>query len=65
MLPPSKFKAVPYAWPSNAPFHCDTTALVVIDMQVDCKQKAAPNITPPLSPNRQLIVCSMLLREQR
>lgn len=37
MLLPNKIKAEPYAWPSNTSMNCDTTALVVIDMQADCK----------------------------
>ncbi|KAJ4388602.1 hypothetical protein N0V93_006060 [Gnomoniopsis smithogilvyi] len=35
MVPSRKITAEPYVWPSAAPLDRDTTALVIIDMQVD------------------------------
>lgn len=37
MSSPLKIKAQPYDWPLNEPMSAETTALVVIDMQADCK----------------------------
>lgn len=36
---PNKIKAEPYFWPINTSLSRDTTALVIIDMQADCKHK--------------------------
>lgn len=42
---PNKIEAEPYAWPSNTSFNCDTTALVIIDMQSDCKHSESTSHT--------------------
>lgn len=41
-----KIKAEPYAWPVNSEISAKNTALVIIDMQADCK----PPFTPTPSP---------------
>lgn len=50
MPSPRRIKAEPYAWPLNAPMSAETTALVVIDMQADCKQCGRRTATPPPPP---------------
>ena len=48
--PAMSIKARPYDWPHNASLNPRTTALVVIDMQVDCKLPLRIGTSPSLTP---------------
>jgi hypothetical protein len=45
----SSIEAVPYKWPHDSSFDSKTTALVIIDMQKDCKYNSIQFIFTPLS----------------
>ena len=45
----SSIQAVPYKWPHDSSFDSKTTALVIIDMQKDCKYNSIQFIFTPLS----------------
>ncbi len=45
----SSIQAVPYKWPHDSSFDSNTTALLIIDMQKDCKYSSNQFIFAPLS----------------
>lgn len=49
-MSPYKITAEPYAWPSNAPLNRESTAIVVIDMQNDCKHTYEACSSPAFVP---------------